>query len=196
MILWTIQKESVWKKLNKDGYLIGKRDCIFDDEWIDCYEWMMDQMKKRIGNPQIKNSFPIWAWYQFEGSKPDLRSSGHLPRKEKGVRIEFECHEDEVLLSDFELWHYVLNYWYLPSSIADDKRFENELEKKGLSFFETKPLPDLEYHQKIQKSWERIFDIDWDDPHFTHPKDKKSIQATLWQLKIDQVKDYTPFIAR
>ena len=61
---------------------------------------------------------PIWAWYQWEGSrrKPDLRASGYLPKGEPGVRLELRVADDRVLLSDFDLWHYVLNYWYLPKS--------------------------------------------------------------------------------
>lgn len=45
--------------------------------------------------------------------------------------IEFEIEQDSVLLSDFELWHFVLNYWYLPSSLQDIGRFEEELKKQS-----------------------------------------------------------------
>jgi hypothetical protein len=36
-------------------------------------------------------------------------------------------------LSDFDLWHYVLNYWYLPESEAEGEEFELELKQYGLS---------------------------------------------------------------
>lgn len=198
MILWTIQTEEAWEHLNEKGYLTGIIDYI-EQSWLSSYRWMMDQMKERIGNPHCKNTFPIWAWYQWETSKrkrPDLRSSGHLPKNEKGVRIEFNCDEKAALLSDFELWHYVLNYWYLPESMVDGEMFEAEIEKQGLSYFKTKPLPDPKHHQKIVRSWNKIFDLDWDEPDLADPRNQKSIQATIWHLKRDQVLSYKHFKSR
>jgi hypothetical protein len=198
MILWTIQTEEAWKELNKSGYITGVIDRV-EQSWISSYRWMMDQMKERLGNPSCDKSFPIWAWYQWENSKrnkPDLRCAGHLPKNEHGVRIEFYCHQNEALLSDFELWHYVLNYWYLPESIADGEKFEAELESSGLSFFKAKPLPDSRYHQNIVRSWNKIFDLDWGEQDLASPRNQKSIQATIWQLKLDQVRSYKHFKSR
>ena len=45
-----------------------------------------------------------------------LAVCGHLPKGERGVRLELQVADDRVLLSDFDLWHYVLNYWYLPET--------------------------------------------------------------------------------
>ena len=198
MILWTIQREEAWEQLNERGYITGAIDYI-DPDWLSSYRWMTDQMKERIGHPPCKNKFPIWAWYQWQDlkkKKPDLRSSGHLSRNDKGVRIEFKCHENAVLLSDFELWHFVLNYWYLPESMDEGDKFDAELKRQGLSYFETKPLLSQKYHQRIVKSWDKIFDIDWNEPGLTFTKDKKSIQATVWQLKMDQVQSYKHFKSR
>jgi len=44
---------------------------------------------------------------------PDLRSCGHLPRGIPGIRLELEVEEERVLLSDFSMWHAVLNQTYL-----------------------------------------------------------------------------------
>ena len=198
MILWTIQKEEAWEQLKEHGYITGVIDNI-GKSWISNYRWMSHQMKERLSNPPCENIFPIWAWYQWENSKrnwPDLRAAGHLPKNENGVRIEFNCHENTALLSDFELWHYVLNYWYLPESTTDGEDFEAELERQGLSFYKTKPLPHPTYHEKIVKSWTKIFDLDWSDPDLAFPKDQKSIQATVWQLEIDQVRSYKRFKSR
>jgi len=198
MILWTIQTEAAWEQLINSGHLTGTIDYI-EKSWISSYRWIMDRMKERVGNPPIENAFPIWAWQQWENAnrkRPDLRSAGHLPKHEKGVRIEFYCHECAALLSDFELWHYVLNYWYLPESIADGERFEAELENKGLFFFKEKPLPEQKYHQDIVGSWNKIFDLDWNEPDLASPRNQKSIQGTIWQLNIDQVRSYKHFNSR
>jgi hypothetical protein len=198
MILWTIQTEEAWKQLRSSGCITGAIEHI-ECSWLSSYRWMTDRMKERIGDPPCKGALPIWAWYQWESARkkrPDLRSAGHLPKHEKGVRIEFYCHEDAALRSDFELWHYVLNYWYLPESIADGERFEAELESNGLSFFRQKPLPDERYHEKILRSWNKIFDLDWSAPDLASARDQKAIQCTIWQLNMNQVRSHRHFKSR
>ena len=199
MILWTIQTEEAWLKLQATGMLRASRENIMEGCWILPYEWMVDQMKIRIGPPPGSSCFPMWAWYQWEGekrSKPDLRAGGHLSKGQKGVRIEFECGDEEVLLSDFDLWHYVLNYWYLPESESDGEDFEAELATFGLSFFKQKSLPDAEYHNRIVQSWDRIFDLYWFEDDLAEPFPGKSIQATLWELTVDQVRNCKHFRSR
>ena len=183
MTLWTIQSIAAWKILQREQVLFADQrysEALF----LDAYKWMAKKMEYRIEPESEITSLPLWAWYQWEGKrrKPDLRSSGYLSKGQRGVRIEFEQSDKGVLLSDFELWHYVLNYWYLPRTVADGEAFEAELSEHNLSFFEMKPLPVSAYHQRIEDSWDRIFDLDWVDEEITHPFGKKSIQATFWKL--------------
>ncbi len=121
-----------------------------------------------------------------------------MPKDESCVRIEFEVSDRLALLSDFELWHYVLNYWHLPKSLKDDEAFEAELLRHGLSCCKTKPLPDKAYHTKVASSWSRIFDLDWAGRarSIANPRAEKCIQAALWKLRLEQVKDVRFFRAR
>ncbi len=117
------------------------------------------------------------------------------------MRVEFQATNTEVLLSDFDLWHYVLNYWYLPESDNDEKAFEKKLARLGLSFYKRdhqNPLPDVRYRRAIERSWERIFDIKWvDRAHtITEPLEKKSIQATLWEIRLEDVAETKAFTGR
>ena len=199
MILWTIQTERAWSGLQNSGILRTKRKNIIEESWLLPYQWMVDQMKIRLGPPPESWYFPLWAWYQWEGEKrhkPDLRAGGYLGKGENGIRIEFECCEEAALLSDFDLWHYVLNYWYLPMSENEGEVFEAELAAQGLSFFKQKPVPKAEYHRKIIESWNRIFDLHWSEPDLAEPFTRKSIQATVWELSIDQVRSYKLFTSR
>ncbi|MDE2697933.1 MAG: DUF3841 domain-containing protein [Gemmatimonadota bacterium] len=197
MTLWTIQSIAVWKILQREKVLFADQrysEVLF----FDAYRWMVKQMERRIESESETTSLPLWAWYQWEGKrrKPDLRRSAHLPKGQCGVRIEFEQSDKGVLLSDFELWHYVLNYWYLPRNVADGEAFEAELSEHNLSFFEMKPLPVRAYHQRIEDSWDRIFDLDWTEEEISDPFSKKSIQATFWRLHLDQIRDVHFFTAR
>ena len=197
MLLWTIQDWEAWEQFQRSGVLRADARRAYHS-FRPGYAWMAEQMRIRLGDQPTRVARPIWAWYQWEGKrkpKPDLRASGHLARGTRGVRIEFETN-DPVLLSDFELWHYVLNYWYLPKSAADGEQFQARLTRRQLSFYETKPLPDPVLHRAIVKSWERIFDLDLTEKDITQPKARKSIQATLWQVKWSWVRAVSEFVAR
>lgn len=206
MILWTIQDYRAWEIAQQAGVLRADAAYVEADELasmsILAYRWLVEQMEQRIGPGPPGVDFPIWAWYQWRNDRqrrPDLRSSAHLQRGQKGVRIEFEIKDQQLLLSDFDLWHSALNYWYLPLNEQDDLAFEAELETHGLSLYEMKPLPDVAYHQRILDSWQRIFDLDWCDETgyiSADRKEKKSIQATLWELPVAHVRKVTAFTAR
>ncbi|MCX6843448.1 MAG: DUF3841 domain-containing protein [candidate division WOR-3 bacterium] len=198
--LWTVQTAGAWSRLQKDGVLRADVRRV-RREHRRAYEWLARQMEERLGCRPSAKALPLWAWFQCDGTtcrKPDLRSSGHLLKGESGVRIEFKVSDRLVLLSDFDLWHYVLNYWYLPESLKDAEDFEAELSRRGLSFYKTKPLRDRAFHAKITESWSRIFDLDWADRRrcIAHPRARKSIQASLWELRWDQVRDVRFFRAR
>jgi len=127
MVIWSLLTQKAWNDLRRHGRLkVTHRHAM--QEFLAPYTWMAGQMERRLKIPRPnKKAMPIWAWYQWEGAsrcKPDLRAAGYLPRGEQGVRIELKVADDCVLLSDFDLWHYVLNYWYLPESEKDGRAFE------------------------------------------------------------------------
>jgi len=200
LTLWTVQSAGAWAKLKQDGALRADARRILR-YYRGAYDWMSQEMERRLGYRPSKGALPLWAWYQWNGAtcrRPDLRCSGYMPRDERCVRIEFDISERFVLLSDFDLWHYVLNYWYLPKSLKDDEAFEAELARHGLSSYKARPLQDQAYHGRITESWKRIFDLDWADRArvIGHPRAEKAIQASLWVLRRDQVKDVRFFRAR
>ena len=197
MILWAIQSLDAWRVLQDTGVLRTDADLA---DFLEPYRWLADRMAERIGPPPDGVSLPLWAWYQWEGARrprPDLRAGGHGTPGSVNVRIEFEIDDNDIVLSDFDLWHCPLNYWYLAKDEAEGKSFEDELEKRGLDYFDQKPLPVAKYHRRIVQSWLRIFDLDWDSDWFTHADhDKKCIQATFWELRLGMVRKTKEFRSR
>jgi len=122
-----------------------------------------------------------------------MRGGGHAKRSEKIVQLTIEVDAKDVLLSDFDLFHYVLNYWYLPVDEKGDKEFEKEYTELGFGWhdlkdfdIQTQGMKDI--RTKIQKSWDRIFDLEREDENLIHGlKSKKSIKATFWRLKLEQI---------
>jgi len=195
MQLWTIQTEEAIRKLERDGHLVPDRD-FADTDFLAAYDWLAGEMQERIGVPPVGDGSPLWAWQQYGSAsrkRPDLRCSGHLPRGETGFLIEFSVDAELVVLSDFDLWHFVLNYWYLPASVSDGERFDSTLVNRTYSW--TDPAP-REIENEIRSSWLRIFDLEWYDKELTSAPGKRQIQATLWQLAAESITTVTKFVAR
>ena len=205
MTLWTIQTFAAWEKLQRSQvlvcnprYSLPSRDLWSSDRTRGAYAWMVKQMRRRL-EAQSEASFPLWGWYQYNGikqRKPDLRRRAHLPKGTRGVRIEFEAPEKTVLLSDFDLWHFALNYYYLPENEADDDAFERLLSDHNLTSEHLASTKRAPYHQRIQASWECIFDLTWEEEYCAHPYSEKSIQATFWKLHMHQIRDVKVFTSR
>ncbi len=95
-----------------------------------------------------------------------------------------------------------MNYWYLPIDIKEQENFEREYTDYG---FEWKDLQDFnirtknmkDIRRKIEKGWDRIFDLEREDENLIYGSNSnKSIQATFWELKLEQIVKAEVFIAK
>ncbi len=196
--LWSIQEANKIDEINSTGKLVCTEN-KFSIDWDNEYKWMMNEMEKRIGSPDLDHQYPIWAWYQHQdinNRRPDLRRSGHLPNGTSGIRIEFEKNSEEVLLSDFVLWHFPLSY----KSIIAENEFENDqfelkLDRLKLDKTEFKDLP-AQIQLEIENSWHRIFDMEYENEYYTNPKNDKMIQACCWEIKQEEIVKIDKFTAR
>lgn len=193
MRLWTVQPIEVWRELKEKGYFICdpmKADYISDKEYNfkNSYDWLVKQMEYKIGKRPNGVDYPIWAWHtrDWQHKKPDLRNVGLGNKGEKSVCIEIEIPDNQVVLTDFDAWHYVLNNWYF-----DNSNNEEEWEKAHQKFDRL----DMKKREKIKhQSWQNIFNVspfknDW----FQRGR---YIQATFWVLYLKDVKDVRFFTAR
>jgi len=110
------------------------------------------------------------------------------------VRIEFECPGDDVLLCDEELWFFVLNHWYIPQSGADGEDFEASFPDRPRPVYTAIKHVDEQFQITVRRSWDRVFDLTWYNPHLTPRPDKKSIIGWVWEIRWKWVIAETPFI--
>ena len=179
MILWTCQEEAVYNELLKTGVyrcdlnLSSMKDCR------EKYNWLMRQMKQRIGPPPEQVTYPVWAIYQQSDKyrKPDLRRERWEfgCDEERFACIEIEIPDREVLLSDFDAWYIILSNGLL-SDTEEDRRLEAQYEA----------LSPSEKRRMKEKNWERVFDLSplnngWARRGY-------EIQATFWELRLEQVR--------
>ncbi|MBR0185887.1 MAG: DUF3841 domain-containing protein [Synergistaceae bacterium] len=102
MILWTIQPDTVFKLIYTRGHYrcSPKRTCMLDFAETQ-YEWLVFQMKKRIGPPPEGVNYPVWAWYRWSITKkrPDLRGIRWWwgQKGDKFCRLEIDIPDSDVL---------------------------------------------------------------------------------------------------
>lgn len=189
MKLWTIQPISWYEKLLENDFIYGDANLSnVDENFKYAYNWLMQQMENKVSKKPFENATPIWAWYQYKNEqkpKPDLRSN-HLPKGTRGVRIEFVKNENDVLLSDYDLWHYPLNYWCIHDNEKQEKAFDKLLETEKVNFIDKeKYTPVLK--NKVEMSWHKIFDLNNATEYAANRKEQKSIQATFWKLSVKEI---------
>lgn len=187
MNLWTIQPENVYQNILNTGYYRCDFEKINMKELAPQYDWLTEQMRKRIGKAPKGVKYPVWAWYQWEGKrkKPDLRRErwGNGWKGERFACLEIDVPDDEVLLSDFDLWSIILLDGFISYSEEDDKALETKY----------KMLSEESQKKMKYKNWEAVFDI----AYFKNDWILKgeSIQATFWELRKEQMRRVWMFTA-
>ncbi len=184
MLLWTIQPETVWQILIRDGiYRCDPKnsECLAGDmDFISSYDWMVEQMERRVGKRPEGVVYPVWAWhtYGWKHKKPDLRT--HCFRGMQGIHacIEIDIPDETVLLSDEENWHYVLNAWFFSAA-----KSEKDYDRAEVAY---NAIPENEKRKMKEASWERIFDVNPIETEWY--RQGCYVQATFWELKLSQVK--------
>jgi hypothetical protein len=198
MILWTILDQAALDALNKNGILKGDwRRAI--KEFINPYKWMAEQMVRR-GIMDEPKSF-LWAWHTYGKSKrPDFRTYGfkrQLAYSKVLYRVELDVPDERVLLSDYDLWHSILNGFAVTlNEKEDDKFYPENAERKAYDWIFPSAMPE----EDVKKTWERIFDLDIYTSKEADPKwigsDIQYIQACTPVFKLDWVRKIDKFKSR
>ena len=180
MRLWTAQETGFYDDLITNGIAYCTKVCEIAIDNGYAYEWMAEQMKKRIGLPPLLDiKLPVWAWYQYSSKKKrkPLKSKFENLHDTPCVLMELEVPDNQVLLSDFSLWHIPLNAGH----IIKDKKLSRKIDAYYPCEFSDFPA---NLQKVIKDSWEVIFDLRNRDRDL-NPKamSNKSIQATLWCVR-------------
>lgn len=187
MLLWTIQPYDVYQSILRTG----KYQCDFSQcsmpEFQYHYDWLANQMQKRVGAPPPGVSYPVWAWHTYDGKhrRLDLRKIrwSHGSCGEKLTCLEILVPDKQVLLSDFDAWSIILLNGLISDSEDEDVRLNEQYEALSQNEQRTMKL----------SNWERAFDIrDVKNDWVTYGD---NIQATFWELRVEQIKNVRCFTA-
>jgi len=176
MRLWTVQDKAAYDDLCDKGVLHCKAslaEWLKEDDFKKSYDWLVSEMKERVGEPPRGVEYPIWAWYLLLGKnvKPDLRRVEFRNYVGEHYVIEAEIPDEDVLLSDEEMWHLVLNDGYFSDAPEEDEAaVEYEEDKECF-----RSLSPTEQERVKRESWKKVFDKDCCPWCF--------VQATFWELR-------------
>lgn len=192
MKLWTIQDSSILDDIEQKGFAHCNQKSSFCTLFPHAYNWLAEEMRKQVGLPPFEEiEYPLWAWYQYTSyKKPKPPKSPRLldSDQQEGVFLEIDIPDKDVLLSDFDLWHWVLNGCSMVRNKQLDRMIEQYVrDTNGQYDFNTYPE---EIKKEIISTWCRVFDFSTRDKHFmAFHKHNRCIQATFWVLKEENIID-------
>lgn len=179
MKLWTIQPKEVLEIVERKGVFYNSKER--SDNWADfknAYLWMVEEMTKRNILAPENCDLPLWAWHttDWHHDCPDFEYMNYSNNGNQ-VCLEVEVPDEEVLLSDYDTWHYVLNNMYF-----EDSKTEEEWEKFRAEF----ELLDSDSKRRVTiKSWQKVFNTRAEKTEWYSVG--RNIQATFWKLKKDYI---------
>ena len=185
MKLITFQTKEAWAILQKKGILTANPSYINLQKYSVPYDWIVKAMKEQKILPKNKEKYPLWAWAKCgRFMAPAKRKNIHHVIQDI-VKITFEKTPDEVLLSDYMAYSFLLSGFIVPKTHQEYNDFFDELKRKNISLADLKnfvrnqkvPSSVCKLFPEIQKTWPRIFDL------------KSNVhQACVWNIKLSEVK--------
>ena len=181
--LYTYQSEAAVDILKSTGVLKitkvsesfthPKRDDSINRPFDYPYQVMIDKMKEKLPPSDSDITYPLWAWYKMGGKYFPTK---HFDKIHHGLyRITFEIDASLVLLSDFDMFCYLISGGLY---FAYNDEEEEELSSHLFDDVKVYYYPNLE----------RMFDYKHNkNPKFTPSYQAETIQATFWKLELNQV---------
>lgn len=171
MRIYSFQTEDQYKNYLKNNIIIADPNKVMFPK---SYKWLTSQLNLKIENPNNRLC-PMWGWFQYgEKIEPTTKEYDLLEKGTIGYKFTLEIPDNEVVLSDFDLWHFVLNNWPI---FEDENKYDEDLELST---------------KEIEKTWNFIFDLNFGD----QSSDEKYIQANFWEIKPEYVISIEKFKAR
>jgi hypothetical protein len=171
MIVYTIQEKKYFNRYLKNKTKPGEILCF--EDFRPAYKWLNKQLS--IKNKKFKqNKYHFWGWIK----KPDLRNyKFRMPKNKSYYLISLNIPDESCILTDFQLWHFVLNgsYFYIK-----EKDYQQFSKKHNIDYHNYWNLPsNLKFKamkKEIEDSWQIIFNIKM-------KKNEENIQVHFPEIK-------------
>lgn len=187
MKLVTFQSMEALKELVNKGYLEVDEQYIDTKKYGRTYKWIIEKMNEAVPN-EHGTKFPLWCWVKFKQGICPPKHKG-APAKGFDVKITFEKEKEDVFITDYRRYSFLLNNVYIPESKHDKEQFEKEIQKYGITAEELKAVvrtdkygshrTDKEFAdicRTIEKSFDRCISEESD-----------VLQGCIWRINLNEV---------
>ncbi len=182
MELITFQPESALKELVERRYLECNSQYVDTERYGRVYDWIVSHMRRQIEKP-TGVQYPLWCWVKFKNSICPPRHRGQTISQsdsEPKIRITFTKPPENVFITDYRRYSFLLNYRYIPESLNDQLQFEEKLGQHGLEKNADWPsyrnCPEI--CREIEKSFERCITSESD-----------VLQGCVWRIYLSEVRE-------
>jgi len=187
MKLVTFQSLEAVKDLFKKGYLECDKTKINLDKVGYAYNWIIEKMNKSIKN-DYKIEYPVWCWVKcYNGICPAKRKGEKVPNYD--VKITFNKKQEDVFITDFRRYSFLLNNMYIPNNINDKINFDNKLKKYNITDEDLKSYVRFDKY-KTHRTDDKFIEICNEiknsfDKCITHDSD--ILQGCVWRINLDEI---------
>ena len=187
MRLVTFQSFEAIKDLFNKGYLECNKDKINMEKVGYAYSWIVEKMNQKINNP-YNVKYPLWCWVKCY--------NGICPSKKKGnkvdgfdVKITFNKNEEDVFITDFKRYSFLLNNCYIPNSLNDKILFDKKLKESDITNDDLKAYVRKDKYKTCRndKNFVNICNEIRNSFDRCITKDSDILQGCIWQINLDEI---------
>lgn len=177
MELVTFQSEAVLKELVAHSYLRCDPKLVNVQRYGKVYDWITEHMSQQVESPRGVR-YPVWCWVKFKNGICPPRHRG-TPGTEPQIKITFTKRREDVFITDYRRYSFLLNYRYIPESLEDKRQFEEMLGQFGLEKNAAIPQAYQDYPEisrEIERSFQRCISSNSD-----------VLQGCVWEVSLSDV---------
>lgn len=187
MKLVTFQSLDAVKDLFKKGYLECNKEKINLDKVGSTYKWVIQNMNKYVDN-KYDATYPLWCWVKcYNGICPSKRKGSKVEGFD--VKITFHKKEEDVFITDFRRYSFLLNNMYIPDNVQDKIRFSKKLEKYNITEEELKAFVRTDKYKthRVDKEYLMICEEIRSSFDKCITKDSDVLQGCIWRINLDEI---------
>ena len=188
MELVTFQSIDALKDLIKKGYLECDTTKINIEKAGPTYEWVIENMNKHLKNP-YNVKYPLWCWVKCYNSICPPKHKG-TPVNGFDVKITFNKNEEDVFITDFRRYSFLLNNIYIPKNLQEKAKFDQKLQKYNITKEELKAYvrKDKYSTHRLDKEYLEICQEIKNTFDLCITKDSDILQGCIWRLELTDIK--------